>query len=100
MFNPSLVSLPPGSVLAKALPLPQQSKRLLSQNLTVLSLDLLSHCIVFKDRSRRSNRCSRDNVRHYIKSFSACQPPFFNFFAFNTIPDIPSFSSVLQVNMG
>ena len=100
MFNPfphSLLSAFSSPKLPASL---QQIRRLLSQNLTVLSLDLLSHCIVFKDRRCRSNRCSRDNVDYYNNFSSPCQPFFASFFAFNTVPDIPSFSRVIQVNTG
>ena len=48
-------------------------------------LDLLSHCIVFKDRRCRLNRCSRDNVDYYNNFSSPCQPFFASFFAFNTV---------------
>ena len=48
--------------LAKASGLLQHPERLLSQNLTVLFLIYFIRCIVFKDRRRRLNCCSRDNV--------------------------------------
>ena len=80
----------PRLMLAKALAVPPQTKRLLSQKSDCsFSLDLL-RCIVFKDRCCRLNRCSRDNVDDYIKVPYTCQPLFSTFFVFNTKPDFPS----------
>ena len=78
MFNPYLVLLLPSARSPKPAKFLSNPSVYSLRNLTVSFLDLLCHCIVFKDRS---SSFSRQRLIVY-QSLNGLSTPFFNFFVY------------------